>query len=126
MGPFDFLNSIVHTNKYIFTEEEQSEYQPFLINRGLSFYTDTLGYAEVMNRSFSVDKKLQYDYLFHSVPKKKRFSPWPKKAKENAEIAAIKKVYQYNDVKAREAHTHMTPEQLKRILEISSEGGVKS
>ena len=68
MKPFDFVNSINITKKNLMRgsyNDELSEkaYIPFLTNRSLSYFTDTLLYANEMNRYSTLDNKLQYEYL---------------------------------------------------------------
>ena len=57
MNPFDFINSVSHNKKDLITDSENPEfaeklYQPFLVNRGLSYFPDTILYANEMNQRF--------------------------------------------------------------------------
>lgn len=59
MKPFDFLNSISYKKNYIMHSDiEEKEYVPFLTNRGLSYYPDTVLHANEMNMRTSIDNKL--------------------------------------------------------------------
>ena len=50
MNPFDYLKSINATKKNIMVDDiTESEYNAFIINRGLSFFPDTVRYANEMN-----------------------------------------------------------------------------
>lgn len=63
-------------------EEEQddfSDYVPFLINRCLSYYPDTIYQANDMNMFTNIPKEIQYQYYINTVEKRKRFSPWAKR-----------------------------------------------
>ena len=112
--PFDFINSISLTKQDIFTEETESGYVPFIVNRGLSYFIDTVLYANQMNQSAVVDKRLQYDYLFHSIRRGKRFSRWAK-AENNEDLNIIKEYYGFDDKKASEAVGLLSKQQIKLI-----------
>ena len=64
MNPFEFLNSINTTKKNLITDSDtEKEYNPFLVNRGLSNFIDTVFVANEMNQRHFMDKKMQYDFL---------------------------------------------------------------
>jgi len=70
-------------------EFEDNEYAPFIVNKALSYYTDSLFDAKIMTLLHNLPKKMQYDFLYHSVRKKYRpFVPWEKKTKED-DVAII-------------------------------------
>lgn len=56
-------------------------YEPFLVNRALSYYPDCILSANEMNIQPFLEKKMQYDYLLHTIRPRKRFSKWIKKEK---------------------------------------------
>ena len=103
--------------------DEESSYVPFIVNKALTYHIDTILYANEMNRYHRLDKKLQYDYLFHSVKKMRRpFVPWVKK--ENTEhLDAIKELYGYSTQKAQVAYSILTEDQRKSIVEKMTIGG---
>jgi hypothetical protein len=53
MTPFDFINAINFTKKDLFSEDPMAkkDYAPFIINRGLGYFPDTVLYANEMNRN---------------------------------------------------------------------------
>ena len=78
----EYLNAINYTKEPLMdTEDEQVEkkYAPFIINRCLSYFIDTVIYANEINKYSSVDKKMQFDYYRKAIRKRKRFSKWQKK-----------------------------------------------
>ena len=79
-SPFDYIKSISHTKKNIM--EEPKEYQAFIVNRGLSYFPDTVLFANEVNRLWAIPPKYQYEYLLNSIRPKDRFSKWNKKDKE--------------------------------------------
>ena len=123
MKPFDFVNSISHTKKYLMeSEHEERAYPPFIVNRALSKFPDTVYFANEMNQYSSVlDNKLQYDFLFHLIRKKKRWSKWDK-VKEDPRLEFVKEYYGYRDDLAREAMRILTPDQLAEITRIIQSG----
>jgi hypothetical protein len=120
-NPFDYLNSINYDKTDLMTGTDndqlaESDYQPFLINRGLSQHVDTIMYANVMNQYPNLDKKLQFDYLINIVRKKKRYAKWAK-ASEDLDLEAVKQYYGLNTQKASDALRVLTEKQLHLIKE---------
>ena len=90
MKPFDYVNSINFTKKNLMKntandELAEKDYVPFLTNKSLSYFTDTLLYANEMNRYHFLDKRLQYEFYLNSIRKKKRFAKWAK-AEDNNDV----------------------------------------
>lgn len=126
MNPFDFVNAINSTKKNLINEDPalEKEYTPFLTNKSLSYFTDTIMDANLMNMHHGLDKKLQFDYLINIVRPGKRFSKWAKKV-ENNDRDVVKTYYGYNDRNAEVALSLLSAEQLKTIRERLENGGVK-
>ena len=113
ISPFDFINNINKKNgvSAVFNEETGSEYNLFLTNRFFSFFTDTLFYSNEMNKYSDIcgsrtedsssspngNKKAQFLFYYHLLPKKNRFTKWQKKqeqfANEEEEIELIMSYY---------------------------------
>ena len=75
MSPFDYLNAINYTKKDIMVDDfAEKEYNPFIVNRGLSYFKDTVLYANEMNKNHTLDHRLQFDFLINIIRKKKRWS----------------------------------------------------
>lgn len=80
MNPFVFLNSINHTKEDVMVDDMiEKSYNSFMINRSLSYFPDTVGLANVMNRYHHIDSKLQYHFLINIIRKRRRFSKWFKR-----------------------------------------------
>lgn len=95
--PFDFIKSVSSTKKDIFTED--SEYSAYMVNKGLSYFMDTILYANQMNVLPNISPRQNYDYYMNSIRKKDRFSKWHKSPKdEKAKI--IMDFYECNYVTA--------------------------
>jgi len=127
MNPFDFLKSINSTKEDLIgsSELQEKDYNSFLVNKALSYHADTIFHANMMNVNALLDKKMQYDYLRHSVSKKSRFSKWAKtEMNENAEI--LMKYYGYSYNKALDALKCLSKEQIQEIKLKFNEGGPTS
>lgn len=126
MNPFDFVTAINSTKKNLINEDPdlEKEYNPFLTNKALSYFTDTIMDANQMNMHHGIDKKLQFDYLINIIRPGKRFSKWAKKV-ENNDREVVKTYYGYNDRNAEVALSLLSADQLKIIKERLENGGVK-
>lgn len=123
MNHFDYLNSINATKKDIMEDDiAEKAYNSFMVNRGLSYFNDTVLMANEMNLNSHLDKKLQYHFFINIVRKRKRFSKWAKPETES-DIEAVKEYYGYNNEKARQALTLLSPENIKIIKQKVSKGG---
>ena len=120
----DFLNSINDNKKNLMDEDELCErlYTPFIVNRCLSYFNETLLYANEMNRNSHLDKKMQYDYYVSSVRKRKRFSKWLKR-ESTSELDFIKQHFGYSDRKALEAMEILGVDGVNTLKERYSRGG---
>ena len=125
MSPFEFLKSINDTKQDIMvTDEVEKQYNPFVVNRSLSYFNDTVALANILNQYHHVDNKLQFHFLINSVRKRKRFSKW-NKPETHSDIEVIKEYYGYSNQKAKQALSLLSPEQIKIIREKVSKGGRK-
>ena len=126
MKPFDYINSINHTKKNLMTDSEndklaESSYVPFVTNRTLSYFTDTVFYSNEINQYHHVDNKLQYDYLINSIRPKRRFAKWVK-AMDSDDLEIVKLYFGYSTKKALQALNILTPKQLQVITRTVTRG----
>jgi hypothetical protein len=121
-----YLNSINYDKKALMDNDEKAEkvYPPYVVNRCLSFFSDTILHANVINCNWMLDKKMQFDFYRLSIRKNKRFSPWVKK-EENSDIELLKEAYGYNEQKAREVLNILSPEDLQTIRKSLDTGGTR-
>ena len=123
MNPFEYLNSINHKKDDIMIgEDEEKGYSPFMVNRGLSYFQDTVLLANEMNMNSHIDSRLQYDFLRTAVRQRKRFSKWMKKTVP-AKIEVIKEYYGYSDAKAEAVADLITDDDIKEMKSYLSKGG---
>jgi hypothetical protein len=123
----DFLTSINSSKENLVEKEPlyEKEYIPFVVNKCLSYFPDTIFYANQINVRPGLDKKMQYDYLRLSVSKRKRFSKWFKEEK-NDNIKLIQEYYGYSYRRAKEVLDCLTDDNIRTIKDSLKTGGVKS
>lgn len=125
MTPFDYLNSVNDTKQDIMKDDvDERSYVPFVINRSLSYFADTVGMANEVNRYHHIDKKLQYHFLINIIRKRKRFSKWIKPDLVS-DMETVKEYYGYSNDKARQALNLLSPEQIEELRKKVSKGGRK-
>ena len=62
--PFDYVNDINYGKKNIMVDDvAEKDYNAFIVNRALSYFNDTVLYANEMNIHHSLDSKLQYKII---------------------------------------------------------------
>ena len=125
MSFFDFLNAINDSKKDLIKEDPLTEkdYVPFMINRGLSYFPDTIMFANEMNKHPSIPKDWQFAFYLNGVNKKKRFSKWHKKDQNSENLKLVMREYNYSSEKAVVALELLTDENLKELRLKYIEGG---
>ena len=124
--PFDYVQSISYNKKNLMIDDiTEKSYLPFVINRSLSYFPDTVLIANEMNVSNHIDNRMQYDYYMNIVRKRKRFSKWAKATASN-DIEAVKQYYGYSEEKARQIMPLLTPDNINTIKKKVDKGGKRS
>ena len=125
MNPFEYLTAINDSKKDIMIDDiAEKGYNSFMINRGLSYFNDTVLMANEMNIHHQIDSRLQFDFLINIVRKRRRFSKWAKPQVES-DIEVVKQYYGYSNEKARQALTLLSPEQINGLKKKVYKGGTK-
>lgn len=123
MNPFEYANSINSTKQDIMVDDiAEKGYAPYMVNKSLSYFNDTVLMANEMNRLYHLDNKLQYHFLINIVRKRKRFSKWNKPELIN-DVEVVKEYYGYSNDKARQILPLLTLDQIKILREKVSKGG---
>lgn len=125
--PFDFINAASQSKKDLIRESDnpeitEKEYVPFIVNRGFSFYEDTILHANEMNQRAHLFNGAQFDYYRCILRARKRFSKWHK-AEKSKDLDLIQEVYQCNRTVAKMYAKVLTDKDLKEIRARRSEGG---
>ncbi len=127
----DFLNSINRNKNNLMNspdvdpEQSEKDYKKlaYIINRVLSYFPDTVFYAQEMNMRSTLDGRPQYEFYLHGVPKKSRFGKGIKT--ENPEhLEIVKEYYGYSAKKARTALEILSPEDVEYIKARLHKGGL--
>ena len=120
----DYLYSINQSKKNLLNDNEDAvrKYPPFIINKCLSGFTDSILFANEMNKYHQLDKKMQYDFYINSLKPRKRFTPWVRKETlEHLEL--VKQYYGYSHNKAVAALRILTNSELDEIKKLLDTGG---
>ena len=121
----DYLNAINYTKEPLMdTGDEQWEkkYPPFIVNKCVAPFPDTVMLLNEINQLHHLDKKLQFDFLINSLRPRKRYTPWLK-AKKLENLEYVKEFYGYNNEKARAALDILNDEQISAIKAKLNKGG---
>ena len=123
----DYLSAINYTKESLMdTEDEQVEkkYVPFVVNRCLSYFVDTVIHANQMNQFPQTDKKIQFDYYLNAIRKRKRYSKWLKNELSD-DFEIVKEYYNYSNTKTKDVMGLLAKEDIQKMREYLSGGGVK-
>ena len=123
----DYLTAINWSKKKLMDTDDEAwekKYPPYIINKGLSYFSDTVMMANEMNRLHHATKHMQFSFLLNTIRSQKRFSKWLKASKIK-DLEAIKEYYKYSNNRAKEVLSLLTKEQIDYIKEKISKGGKK-
>ena len=126
MSPFDYVKEILQGKKQLIVDDlTEKEYNPFIVNRSLSYHKDCVLFANEMNRRHFLDKKLQNDFLLNTIRSQKRpFAKWVKSEKSE-DLECVKSYFGFSDSKAREALRLLSKEQIQEIKLQTDIGGLR-
>ena len=121
----DYLKEI-NTDKTPLMDSEdemwEKKYPPYIVNKCLAPFLDTIHLVNEMNVNCHLDHKLQFDFLLNSLRARKRFTPWLKASKID-DLEYVKESYGYNNEKAKSALKILNDEQIKAIKDSLNKGG---
>tara|TARA_Y100000114_G_C11690924_1_gene293510 strand:+ start:263 stop:655 length:393 start_codon:yes stop_codon:yes gene_type:complete len=123
----NYLVAINYTKEKLLDSDDRDwerKYPPFIVNKGLSYFPETVLYANEMNRLHHATKHMQFSFLLNSIRSRKRFSKWLRASKLK-DLDVIKQYYGYSNKKASEALNVLTKSQIDYIKERLSKGGKK-
>lgn len=123
--PFDFIETINNSKKDLLKDDPllEKDYVAYVVNRQLSYFPDTIMFANEMNRCHGVPSKWQYHFYLHGLRKGKRFSKWSKPAPKTDDINLIIRAYNYSREKAEVVLSILSEDQLKDIRKQYDTGG---
>ena len=121
----DYLNAINVSKESLLDSEDEmweKKYAPFIVNKCVAPFPDTILLVNEINRYHFLDKKLQFDFLLNSLRARKRYTPWLK-AKKLKNLEYVKEYYGYNNEKAKAALDILDDEQISAIKRRLNKGG---
>jgi hypothetical protein len=123
MKPFDIIHAISESKKNLsIVDGFDKACVPFVINRGLSYFPDTILYANEMNRLHLLDNKVQFHYLLNTIRPRKRFSKWYKN-ELTEDIKIISEYFGYSYTKAKQVQNLISSDQLNMMKQKLQKGG---
>ena len=124
----EYLNAINHTKERLLDSEDEEwekKYPPFIVNKCVYPFQDTIMLVNEINQLPHLDKKLQFDFLLNSVRSRRRFTPWLK-ASRIEDLEYVKQYYGYSNAKAKQALDILTDEQISTLKHKLRKGGMKN
>ena len=100
----------------------EKKYSPFISNRCLYSFSDTILLVNEMNIYNGLDNRLQFHFLLNSIRTRKRFAPWLKSSKIK-NLETIKKYFGYSDQRAKEVLNVLTDEDISYMETKLDKGG---
>ena len=122
-----YLKSINETKENLLDSDDPmwtKKYSPYIINKCLAPFNDTIMLVNEMNMRHHLDSKLQYDFLLNTIRSKKRYAPWVKASKLK-DLEYVKEYYGYSNEKAKAALKILDNEQINTIKNSLNKGGRK-
>jgi hypothetical protein len=123
ISPFDFANAINHSKENLIVDDwSEKQYNPWIVNKSLSYGADTVIWANEMNSRPHLERRLQFDFLINTVRPRKRYNKWLK-AETIEVLSVVQEYYGYSIDKARQALPLLSERQLDEIKKKMNRGG---
>ncbi len=128
LTPFDFMNAASLTKEDLIGDSDNPEmteklYNAYIVNRGYTFFEDSILHANEMNMRHDLFPAAQFDYYRAVLRKRKRFSKWHK-ADKSKDLDNIQQVYQCSRTIAKLYLKALDKDQLKLISDKLTTGGI--
>lgn len=127
INPFEFIKAVSKTKKDLIRDSDQPEYaekqyNAYMVNRGLSFFEDSILHANEMNMRPHLFNDAQFRYYLGSLRPRDRFSKWHK-AEKNEALDIIQHEYQCNRKLAKTYAKILSAEDIQQMKEKMVKGG---
>ena len=112
-----YLTAINWSKKKLMDTDDETwekKYPPYIINKGLSYFSDTVIMANEMNINHHLDHRLQFDFFINIIKKQKRWSKWIK-SESVSDLELIKEYYGYSNEKAKSVLSLLSNEQINDL-----------
>jgi|TARA_B100001105_G_scaffold184231_1_gene149144 hypothetical protein len=124
----DYLKAINETKENLLDTNDitwEKKYPPYVINRCMSMFYDTVMHSNEMNGLHFLPKRMQFHFFINSIRKKRRFGgKWLSQTKLK-DLALVKEYYGYSNSKAKEALNILSKNQIENIKIKLIKGGRK-
>ena len=124
-SPFDYAKAINESKDPLMDSPDEmweKKYSPFIVNKAVYPFPDTVLLVNEMNQCHYLDNRLQFDFLLNSIRPRKRYAPWLKASKiDNLEL--VKEYFGYSDQKAKDALKILSDDDLEYIQDKLNKGG---
>lgn len=122
----DWWKSICETGENIIQQEgDNKSYNPYLMNRFLSYHLDSILLANEMNMNSHIGKDAQYLFYINSLRKRQRKLSKFFKKETLDDLESVKTYYGYSNKKALQALKVLRKDQITYIKEQLEKGGLK-
>ena len=127
LTPFEFIKAASQSKKDLIGDNDQpdiaeKQYNAFIINRGFSYFQDTILHANEMNQRAHLFDRAQFDYYRGALRTRNRFSKWHK-AEKNGDLDVIQEVYQCSRIIAKMYLKALSSDQMKEVHTKLAKGG---
>ena len=127
LTPFEFIKAASQSKKDLignndYPEMAEKQYNAFIINRGFSYFQDTILHANEMNQRAHLFDRAQFDYYRGALRTRNRFSKWHK-AEKNGDLDVIQEVYQCSRIIAKMYLKALSSDQMKEVHTKLAKGG---
>lgn len=127
MTPFDYVKDASFDKKNLMRGEDATEegYDSWIVNLAFSYHSDTILHANLMNMYPDMPARAQYEFYLNSTRRRKRFSKWAKKEKDDANLDLVCSTFGVNKIVGKEYLRLLTDEQLHIMEKQQYKGGDK-
>jgi len=123
ISPFEFINAIHYSKDNLIVDDAtEKQYNPYLVNKGLSYGPDTVIPANEMNSRPHLSKILQFHFLINIIRPRKRFNKWIKADKID-DLETVKEYYGYSTEKAKQVLPLLNDSALDELRKRTKKGG---
>jgi hypothetical protein len=93
-----------------------------MVNIGLSYFPDTIFFANEMNQHHHIPNEMQFEFLRRTIKARSRYSKWHKK-ESFEDYQLVQDYYKYSHRKTLEALKVLSEDDINNIKKKMSKGG---
>lgn len=131
LSPFEYIKSINGPASQNMmrdvedTDRVEKDYNPWIVNIGMSYFPDTILHANLINQYPQLDNRPQYEFLINSIRPKKRYAKWVKNT-DDEDLIAVCKYYECNRNVGRSYLSLLSKDQIESIKRQQTPGGTEN